>query len=108
MWTIGTPTFRCRHEVVANLPSVDSVYGKEMRSLLICEEGTTIVGADSAGNQMRGLCHYIGNDEFTNEVINGDVHQRNADALGVSRKLAKPFLYKDSRTLSCGMAGYPK
>ena len=77
MWTIGTPTFRCRHELVANLPSVDSVYGKEMRSLLICETGTTIVGADSAGNQMRGLCHYIGNDDFTNEVINGDVHQRN-------------------------------
>ena len=93
MWTIGTPTFRCRHELVANLPSVDSVYGKEMRSLLICETGTSIIGADSAGNQMRGLCHYIGNDEFTNEVINGDVHQRNADALGTTRKLAKPFLY---------------
>jgi len=93
MWTIGTPTFRCRHELVANLPSVDSVYGKEMRSLLICESGTSIVGADSAGNQMRGLCHYIGNNDFTNEVINGDVHQRNANALGVSRKLAKPFLY---------------
>lgn len=93
MWTIGTPTFRCRHEVVANLPSVDSVYGKEMRSLLICEEGFSIVGADSAGNQMRGLCHYIGNDEFTNEVINGDVHQRNANVLQVPRKTAKPFLY---------------
>jgi len=93
MWTIGTPTFRCRHEVVANIPSVDSVYGKEMRSLLIAEEGCSIVGADSAGNQMRGLCHDLKNDEFTNEVINGDVHQRNADALGCSRKLAKPFLY---------------
>jgi len=93
MWTIGTPTFRCRHEVVANIPSVDSVYGREMRSLLICEPGTTIVGADSAGNQMRGLCHYLNNKEFTNEVINGDVHQRNADALGIPRKLAKPFLY---------------
>jgi DNA polymerase-1 len=93
MWTIGTPTFRCRHEVVANIPSVDSVYGKEMRSLLVSEPGTTIVGADSAGNQMRGLCHYLGNEEFTNEVINGDVHQRNADALGIPRKLAKPFLY---------------
>lgn len=93
MWTIGTPTFRCRHEVVANIPSVDSVYGREMRSLLICEQGMSIVGADSAGNQMRGLCHYLGNDEFTHEVINGDVHQRNANALGVSRKLAKPFLY---------------
>lgn len=93
MWTIGTPTFRCRHEVVANIPSVDSVYGREMRALLICEQGMSIVGADSAGNQMRGLCHYIGNDEFTHEVINGDVHQRNADALGTTRKLAKPFLY---------------
>jgi DNA polymerase I-like protein with 3'-5' exonuclease and polymerase domains len=72
---------------------VDSVYGKEMRSLLICEPGTSIVGADSAGNQMRGLCHYINNENFTNEVINGDVHQRNADVLGTSRKTAKPFLY---------------
>ncbi len=93
MWTIGTPTFRCRHEVVANIPSVDTIYGPELRSLLVAEEGMSIVGADSSGNQMRGLCHYIGNDDFTNEVINGDVHQRNADALGVSRKLAKPFLY---------------
>lgn len=93
VWTVGTPTFRCRHEVIANLPSVGTPYGEELRSLLTCEEGTTIVGADSAGNQMRGLCHYIGNEEFTNEVINGDVHQRNADVLGVSRKTAKPFLY---------------
>ena len=22
MWTIGTPTFRCRHEVIVNLPAV--------------------------------------------------------------------------------------
>lgn len=93
MWTIGTPTFRCRHEVVANLPSVDSVYGKEMRSLLLADEGYTIIGADSAGNQMRGLCHYIGDEDFTNEVINGDVHTRNANALGCSRKTAKPWLY---------------
>jgi len=93
VWTVGTPTFRCRHEVIANLPSVGSTYGEELRSLLTCEAGLSIVGADSAGNQMRGLCHYIGNDDFTNEVINGDVHQRNADVLGVSRKIAKPFLY---------------
>jgi DNA polymerase-1 len=93
MWTIGTPTFRCRHEIIANLPSVGTMYGEEMRSLLMAPPGYEIVGADSAGNQMRGLCHYIGNDDFTNEVINGDVHQRNADALSVSRKVAKPFLY---------------
>mgnify|MGYP000397697204 CR=1 FL=1 len=78
VWTVGTPTFRCRHEVIANLPSVGSTYGEELRSLLTCEAGLSIVGADSAGNQMRGLCHYINNDDFTNEVINGDIHQRNA------------------------------
>ena len=93
IWTIGTPSFRCRHEVVANLPGVETEYGKELRALLTCEEGTSIVGADSAGNQMRGLCHDIGNDAFTDTVINGDVHQRNADVLGVPRKTAKPFLY---------------
>jgi len=101
MWTIGTPTFRCRHEVVANLPKVESSYGKEMRSLLLPRPGWVIVGADSSGNQMRGLCHRIGNDEFTNEVINGDVHSRNAAALEeftgldakAGRSTAKPFLY---------------
>jgi DNA polymerase-1 len=98
MWTIGTPSFRCRHEVIANLPTVDSVYGTEMRSLLLPRPGWVIVGSDSAGNQMRGLCHYIGNDEFTNEVIHGDVHTRNAETLSEftgepNRKKAKPFLY---------------
>lgn len=114
MWTIGTPTFRCRHEIIANLPSVQKDkdgnilqglaggYGYEMRSLLLPNDGWVVVGADSAGNQMRGLCHDIGNDEFTNEVINGDVHQRNAGVLlpymrgkmrDQPRKTAKPFLY---------------
>jgi DNA polymerase-1 len=111
MWTIGTPTFRCRHEVVANLPGVkldkqDNIlkgveggFGYDMRSLFQCEEGMTIIGADSSGNQMRGLCHYLGNDEFTKEVIEGDVHMRNAITLAMftgnepKRKIAKPFLY---------------
>ena len=93
MWTIGTPSFRCRHEVIVNLPGVHSPYGRELRELFEADEGDVIVGCDSSGNQMRGLCHYVGNDEFTNEVINGDVHQRNADALGCARPTAKTFLY---------------
>jgi DNA polymerase-1 len=103
MWTIGTPTFRCRHEVIANLPKVGTLYGEEMRSLLLPREGWVVVGADSAGNQMRGLCHDIADDDFTKEVIEGDVHRRNADVLkqfmkpGLTpkqeRDTAKPFLY---------------
>jgi DNA polymerase-1 len=93
MFTIGTPSFRCRHRTIVNIPGVHAPYGKELRSLLTCEEGYKVIGADSAGNQFRGLCHYINDDKFTNEVINGDVHQRNADVLGISRPGAKTFIY---------------
>ena len=93
MWVIGTPTFRARHEVITNLPSVDAAWGKEMRSLFICEDGYKVVGADSAGNQMRALCHYIGDDEFTKEVTDGDIHSYNASILGSSRGDAKRWLY---------------
>jgi len=92
-FTIGTPTARARHSTIVNVPSPNARWGKEMRSLFITEKGRVIVGADSSGNQMRALCHYLANDDFTNEVINGDVHQRNADILGCARATAKPFLY---------------
>ena len=93
MWTCGTPTFRCRHEVIVNLPAVDAEWGKEIRELLVADDGMVVVGADSSGNQLRGLCHYVGNDSFTHETIYGDQHQRNADTLGCSRPVAKSYLY---------------
>ena len=97
MFTIATPTGRARHKIVVNVPSPKATWGKEMRSLFGCEKGYKVVGADSSGNQMRALCHYLKNDDFTREVIDGDVHQRNADTLAqvypCSRSTAKPFLY---------------
>jgi len=93
MWVIGTPTYRARHEVITNLPSVEAAWGKEMRSLFICEDGYKVVGADSAGNQMRALCHYIGDDAFTKEVTDGDIHSYNASILNSSRGDAKRWLY---------------
>lgn len=97
MFTIATPTGRARHKIVVNVPSPKASWGSEMRALFGCEEGYKVVGADSSGNQMRALCHYLKNDDFTREVIDGDVHQRNADTLSTvytcSRSTAKPFLY---------------
>ena len=93
MWTIGTPTFRCRHEVIVNLPAVTAPWGRELRELFRADAGERLVGADSSGNQLRGLCHYVSNPDFTREVIYGDQHQRNADALGCSRPIAKSYLY---------------
>lgn len=93
MWTIGTQTFRCRHEVIVNLPGVHAPYGKKLRELFVPEDGWKVVGADSSGNQLRGLCHYVKNPDFTQEVIYGDQHQRNADILGCTRPTAKNYLY---------------
>ena len=93
MWVIGTPTFRARHEVIVNLPSVTAKYGKELRELFVADDDMVVVGADSSGNQLRGLCHYVNNDKFTHEVCFGDQHQRNADSLGCSRGIAKNYLY---------------
>ena len=93
MWTVGTPSMRCRHEVIVNLPSVNASWGKELREIFVADEGEVVMGCDSSGNQLRGLCHYVNNDEYTDTVINGDQHQRNADALGCTRPQAKTFLY---------------
>jgi len=78
---IGTPSMRLRHSVIANIPTVDAVYGKEFRSFFTTLPGWTLVGCDSSGNQARGLAYYLGDAEFTNELVNGDIHQRNADLL---------------------------
>ena len=93
MQTIGTPSMRCTHKVIVNLPANSVAWGKELRSLLKADDGWEVVGADSSGNQLRGLCHYVGDPNYTDVVVNGDQHQRNADTLGCSRSDAKTFLY---------------
>ena len=99
MWTIGTPTFRVRHETIVNLPGVHTAWGKELRELLVADEGMVVVGADSSGNQLRALAHYVGDDSFTTAVCHGnstdgtDAHTRNAEILGCSRSVAKTYLY---------------
>jgi len=78
---IGTPSMRARHSIIVNVPSVDKPYGKEMRSLFTVEPGWTMIGCDSSGNQARGLAHALENDDFIHTLLNGDIHQYNADIL---------------------------
>jgi DNA polymerase-1 len=106
-FTIATPTGRARHKLLVNTPNADAIWGKEIRSLFICEPGNKIIGSDSSGNQFRALCHYLNDAEYTKLVLEGDVHQDNANKLTdilralrvykldqeVKRKTAKPFIY---------------
>lgn len=98
-FTISTPTGRARHSGIVNVPSADAEWGADIRKLFITSPGYKIIGADSSGNQMRGLLHYLNNNEYTDLVLNGDVHTKNAEILSaelkqeIPRSVAKRFLY---------------
>lgn len=80
-FTIGTPSMRARHSVIVNVPASDSVWGPEMRSLFTVPKGWTLIGADSAGNQARGLAFYLEDADYIYRLLHGDTHQFNADTL---------------------------
>jgi DNA polymerase-1 len=103
-YLIGTPSLRARHTKIANIPSAQAVYGKEVRELFITEPGWKIIGADSSGNQARGLAWALGDPDFTHEILHGDIHTSNARLLTdvlkgmshdqeVTRAQAKRILY---------------
>jgi DNA polymerase-1 len=93
VFNIGTPTFRQTHKIIANLPGAYATLGKEFRSLFVSEPGYTLVSADSAACQLRLLAHYMRDNKFTDTVLNGDVHQMNADILECTRPQAKRFIF---------------
>lgn len=94
--TIGAVTCRCTHNKpnLAQVPSVKSFMGKECRSLFQAREGFNLVGCDASGLELRCLAHYMGDDEYTHEILNGDIHTKNQLAAGLpTRDDAKTFIY---------------
>ncbi len=94
--TIGTPTFRFRHKGVVNVPKAadDVLFGKEMRSLFTTREGYSLVGHDASGLELRMLADAINDEQFTGEILNGDIHTKNQrDAKLPTRDAAKTFIY---------------
>lgn len=93
VFNVGTPTFRQTHKVIANLPSGKAAFGPEIRGLFIAKPGYKLVSADSAACQLRLLAHFLNDKDFTHTILEGDIHQKNADILGCSRATAKPFIF---------------
>lgn len=90
----ATNTFRAAHRIVANIPRPGSVFGKEMRSLFSVPKGRKFVGADLSGLEARMLCHHMNDSEYTNQLLNGDIHEFNRIKAGLpTRDNAKTFFY---------------
>jgi DNA polymerase I-like protein with 3'-5' exonuclease and polymerase domains len=91
--SVGAATHRCAHRN-PNLAQVPS--GPEYRKLFLPSPGMVMVGADLSGIELRMLGHYLARydgGEYIDELLNGDIHQKNADKIGITRKLVKNVTY---------------
>jgi DNA polymerase I-like protein with 3'-5' exonuclease and polymerase domains len=96
--TLKTITGRMAHHSpnMAQIPAVRSPYGKECRDCWTVENPYThsIVGTDASGLELRCLAHLMNDTNFTEEVLNGDIHTANMKMAGISdRDQAKTFIY---------------
>ena len=94
--TNGAVTGRMTHSSpnMAQVPSTSSPYGKECRECWTVEDNYRLVGIDASGLELRMLAHYMDDEDFTYELLNGDIHTANQMAAGLeSRPQAKTFIY---------------
>jgi DNA polymerase I-like protein with 3'-5' exonuclease and polymerase domains len=92
----GAITGRMTHRSpnMAQVPSSHSPYGKECRACWIVDKGNVLLGVDASGLEIRMLAHYMNDEEYTNEILNGDIHTANQQLAQLeSRDKAKTFIY---------------
>tara|TARA_R110001599_G_scaffold5650_4_gene28217 strand:- start:134 stop:1873 length:1740 start_codon:yes stop_codon:yes gene_type:complete len=92
----GAITGRMTHSKpnMAQVPAGYSPYGKECRSLWTVPKGYKLVGCDASGLELRMLAHYMNDEKYTNEILNGDIHTANQLSAGLdTRDQAKTFIY---------------
>ena len=79
---------------LAQVPSARKPYGEECRNCWIPSDGNSLVGIDASGLELRMLAHYMNDKDYTQEVVDGDIHSVNQLVAGLqSRDQAKTFIY---------------
>jgi DNA polymerase I-like protein with 3'-5' exonuclease and polymerase domains len=91
--SVATNTHRCAHRK-PNLSQVPSDH--DCRQLFKASPGQIMVGADLAGIELRMLASELApydGGRYADILLNGDIHQVNADRVGVSRRAIKTISY---------------
>ena len=91
--SVATQTFRCAHRS-PNLGQVPS--DERFRRLFTASPGLRMVGADLSGIELRMLAHYLArwdNGRYAEVLLHGDIHQENADKIGITRSQVKTVTY---------------
>ena len=91
--SVATNTHRCAHRN-PNLGQVPA--GTEFRELFKASPKKIMVGADLSGIELRMLAHYLGRYDggrYADILLNDDIHQVNADKIGITRRQVKTVTY---------------
>ena len=91
--SVATNTFRASHRK-PNLSQVPA--DEKFRKLFTASPRMVMVGADLAGIELRMLAHYLARYDggrYADILLNGDIHQVNADKIGISRRDVKTVTY---------------
>jgi hypothetical protein len=118
--TIGTPTMRMRHRGVVNIPKAAKyvlfgahcraifeagfclkkdnprglLFGDKKHRTYVPAGRRVLVGYDGAGLELRMLAHYVNDEEYTKQILEGDIHSYNQMLAGLpNRDAAKTFIY---------------
>ena len=92
----GTISGRCAHRSpnLAQVPKAGLLYGAECRELFGPPPGWTQVGVDLSGLELRMLANFLDDGGvYASQILEGDIHQFNADAIKGTRDQAKRFIY---------------
>ena len=90
---VATSTFRCAHRK-PNLAQVPS--DERFRKLFRATPTYQMVSADLSGIELRMLAHYLSrydNGRYQRILTTGDIHQTNADRIGITRRQVKTVTY---------------
>ena len=91
--SVGCATHRASHRN-PNLSQVPS--DERFRRLFTASPNMVMVGADLSGIELRMLAHYLARYDggrYADILLNGDIHQENADKIGISRRQVKTVTY---------------
>jgi DNA polymerase I-like protein with 3'-5' exonuclease and polymerase domains len=83
--TNGAVTGRATHSSpnLAQIPNSSSPYGVDCRQCWTVEDDRVLVGVDLSGIELRCLSHYMQDEEWQRELLEGDVHWKNTQAFGL-------------------------
>ena len=84
------------HRTAARKPNLQQVPHEDtFRQLFTASPGLRMVGSDLSGIELRYLAHLLSrwDGTFADILINGDIHQTNADKIGVTRRQVKKISY---------------